>query len=93
MRGEFDPVGLPWTIDRLGGRIQNRLTAHAPATTPRASPPSFSPSPTPAGCACSTRGVWDAIATARPSVSYAVDAADIGTFVDVAGEFLRDPTR
>lgn len=38
------------------------------------------------------RGVWDAIAGARPSVSYAVDAADIDTYVDATSECLRDLT-
>ena len=30
LQREVDRVGLPWTIDRLGGRIQFRLTPHAP---------------------------------------------------------------
>jgi len=39
------------------------------------------------------RGVWDAIATAGPSVSYAIDRADIDTYVNAAGDFLHELTR
>jgi hypothetical protein len=34
------------------------------------------------------RGIWDAIATAGPSVSYATTARDVEAYVQAAGEFL-----
>jgi glutamate-1-semialdehyde 2,1-aminomutase len=93
LQREIDRVGLPWTIDRLGGRIQYRLTPHAP----RNGAESFASVVLPLADARKVfllnRGVWDAIATAGPSVSYAVNAADIDTYVDAASEFLRDLTR
>jgi glutamate-1-semialdehyde 2,1-aminomutase len=39
------------------------------------------------------RGVWDSIATAGPSVSYAIDEADVDTYIQVTGEFLDELTR
>jgi hypothetical protein len=38
------------------------------------------------------RGVWDAIATAGPSVSYAVGADDVDAYVSAAGSFLDELT-
>ncbi len=35
------------------------------------------------------RGVWDAIAAAGPSVSYAAGPDDIDAYIAVAGEFLE----
>lgn len=36
------------------------------------------------------RGIWDSIATAGPSVSYAITEADVDTYIDAAGEFLDE---
>ena len=81
-------MGLPWTIDRLGGRLQFRLTVHAP----RNGAESFASVVLPLADARKVfllnRGVWDAIATAGPSVSYAIDEADVDTYIQVAGDFL-----
>ena len=37
-------------------------------------------------------GVWDAIAAAGPSVSYAASAADVDAHIAVAGKFLDELT-
>ena len=39
------------------------------------------------------RGVWDSIATAGPSVSYAIDEADVDTYIAAAADFLDELTR
>jgi glutamate-1-semialdehyde 2,1-aminomutase len=39
------------------------------------------------------RSIWDSIATAGTSVSYAITEADIDTYIDAAGEFLDELTR
>ena len=36
------------------------------------------------------RGIWDSIATAGPSVSYAITEADVDAYIDAAGEFLDE---
>ncbi len=38
------------------------------------------------------RGVWDAIAAAGPSVSYAASATDVDAYIAVAGKFLDELT-
>ena len=86
-------MGLPWTIDRLGGRIQFRLTPEAPHNGAESYASIVLPLADARKVFLLNRGVWDAIATAGPSVSYAVDDADIDTYIDVAGDFLRALTR
>jgi hypothetical protein len=34
------------------------------------------------------RGIWDAVVSAGPQVSFAHDAADIARYVELADEFL-----
>jgi glutamate-1-semialdehyde 2,1-aminomutase len=90
---QVDRVGLPWTIDRLGGRIQFRLTPQAP----RNGAESFASIVLPLADARKVfllnRGVWDAIATAGPSVSYAIEGADVDMYITAAGDFLDELTR
>jgi glutamate-1-semialdehyde 2,1-aminomutase len=93
LQREVERVGLPWTIDRLGGRIQFRLTPEAP----RNGAESFASLVLPLADARKVyllnRGIWDSIATAGPSVSYAIDESDIDTYIDTTREFLNDLTR
>ena len=93
LQREIDNVGLPWTIDRLGGRIQFRLTPKAPRNGAESYESLVLPLADARKVFLLNRGVWDAIATAGPSVSYAVDGADIDTYVNVVGDFLRELTR
>lgn len=93
LQQQVDRTGLPWTIDRLGGRIQWRQTPERP----RNGAESF------ASLVLSiidarkifmiNRGIWDAIATAGPSVSYAMDEGGVDTYIALAGDFLSDLTR
>jgi glutamate-1-semialdehyde 2,1-aminomutase len=93
LQHQVDRVGLPWTIDRLGGRIQFRLTPQAP----RNGAESFASLVLPLADARKVfllnRGVWDAIATAGPSVSYAIEGADVEMYIGAAGDFLDELTR
>jgi len=93
LQREIDNVGLPWTIDRLGGRAQFRLTSEAPRNGAESYESVVLPLADARKVFLLNRGVWDAIATAGPSVSYAVDQADVDTYVDVTGDFLRELTR
>ena len=93
LQREVDSVRLPWTIDRLGGRIQLRLTPEAPRNGAESYASVVLPIADARKVFLLNRGVWDAIATAGPSVSYAVDEADIDTYIAVAGDFLHELTR
>jgi glutamate-1-semialdehyde 2,1-aminomutase len=93
LQREIDNVGLPWTIDRLGGRIQFRLTPEAPRNGAESYASLVLPLADARKVFLLNRGVWDAIATAGPSVSYAVDEADIDIYLNVVGDFLRELTR
>jgi glutamate-1-semialdehyde 2,1-aminomutase len=92
LQREVDRVGLPWTIDRLGGRIQWRLTAEAPRNGAESFASVVLPLVDARKVYLLNRGVWDAIATAGPSVSYAVGADDIDAYVSTAGGFLDELT-
>lgn len=93
LQREVDRVGLPWSIDRLGGRIQFRLTPEAPRTGADSFASLVLPLADARKVFMLNRGVWDAIATAGPSISYAIDQTDVDTYVAVAGDFLDELTR
>ena len=93
LQHEVDRVGLPWTIDRLGGRIQFRLTPQAPRTGAESYASIVLPLADARKIFLLNRGIWDSIATAGPSVSYAITEADVDTYIDAAGEFLDELTR
>jgi glutamate-1-semialdehyde 2,1-aminomutase len=38
------------------------------------------------------RGIWDAVASAGPSISYAITEADVDRYIKVAGEFVDELT-
>ena len=93
LQREVERVGLPWTIDRLGGRIQFRLTPQPPRTGADSFASLVLPLADARKVFLLNHGVWDAIATAGPSVSYAIDESDIDTYIDTTREFLNDLTR
>lgn len=88
LQQQVDRVGLPWVIDRFGGRVQWRLTAEAPRTGADGYASVVVVLSDARKVFMANRGVWDAIGTAGPSVSYAADASDVDLYVSVAGEFL-----
>jgi glutamate-1-semialdehyde 2,1-aminomutase len=88
LQAHVDRVGLPWTIDRLGGRIQWRLTTDMPRNAQESYQSVVLPLVDARKIFMLNRGIWDAIATAGPSVSYATTARDVEAYVQAAGEFL-----
>jgi glutamate-1-semialdehyde 2,1-aminomutase len=93
LQGEVDRVGLPWTIDRLGGRIQFRLTPEPPRTGADSFASLVLPLIDARKVFLLNRGIWDAIATAGPSVSYAIDENAVDAYVSAAAEFLDELTQ
>jgi glutamate-1-semialdehyde 2,1-aminomutase len=93
LQHEVDRAGLPWAIDRLGGRLQFRLSPDAPRNGAESYASIVLPLADARKVFLLNRGVWDSIATAGPSVSYAIDVADVDTYIDAAAEFLQDLTR
>ena len=92
LQGAVDRAGLPWTIDRLGGRLQFRLSPEAPHNGAESYASIVLPLADARKVFLLNRGVWDSIATAGPSVSYAVDEADVDTYITAVDEFLQDLT-
>ena len=90
LQREVDRVGLPWTTDRLGGRIQFRLTPHAPRPGAESFASRLLPLADAGKVFLLNRGIWDSIATAGPSVSYAITEADVDTYIDAAAEFFDE---
>ena len=88
LQRQVDRVGLPWTIDRLGGRIQWRLTADMPRNGEESYRSIVLPLIDARKVFLLNRGLWDSIATAGPSVSYAITQDDVDAYVTGAGEFL-----
>jgi glutamate-1-semialdehyde 2,1-aminomutase len=92
LQAQVDRVGLPWTIDRLGGRAQWRLTPEPPRTGADGFDSVVLPIDDARKAFMANRGVWDAISAAGPAVSFAASAEDVDTYVAVAGQFLDDLT-
>ena len=88
LQDHVDRVGLPWTIDRLGGRIQWRLTLEEPRTGEDGYASVILPLADARKAFMLNRGIWDAVASAGPSISYANTEADVDLYIKVAGEFL-----
>lgn len=83
-----DDSALGFTIDRWGGRCQWRLSA-SPPVTGRDGYASVDEAFADARKAFfANRGIWDAIATAGPAISFAADDADVDAYLDVARQFL-----
>jgi glutamate-1-semialdehyde 2,1-aminomutase len=92
LQEQVDRAGLPWTIDRLGGRAQWRLTSLPPRTGADGFDSVVLPIDDARKAFMANRGVWDAISAAGPAVSFAANERDVDTYVAVAGEFLADLT-
>ncbi len=80
--------GLPWCAFRYGPRSGFCLTPRPPRTYEEAQPsldPQFSAA---RRVFMANRGIWEAIYSAAPQVSFAHTEADIDRYLAVAGEFL-----
>jgi glutamate-1-semialdehyde 2,1-aminomutase len=83
-----DKSGLGFTIDRWGGRCQWRLTKDAPLNGHDgyvSVDEAFADS---RKAFFMNRGIWDAIATSGPAVSFAATQGDVDAYLDVSEQFL-----
>jgi glutamate-1-semialdehyde 2,1-aminomutase len=87
-----DASGLGWSIDRWGGRCQWRLSAEPPVTG-RDGYASVDEAFADARKAFyANRGIWDAIATAGPAISFAATQDDVDSYLEVSEAFLASIT-
>lgn len=84
-----DDSGLPFAIDRWGGRVQWRLSTEAPVTGSDGYLSVDEAFADARKAFYANRGIWDAIATAGPAVSFAATEEDIEAYLDVSREFLK----
>ena len=83
-----DKSGLPFTIDRWGGRCQWRLTTDPPITGYDGYNSIDEDFCDARKGFYANRGIWDAIATSGPAVSFAATQEDVDAFLAVSDEFL-----
>ncbi|HEY2638478.1 MAG TPA: aminotransferase class III-fold pyridoxal phosphate-dependent enzyme [Streptosporangiaceae bacterium] len=82
--------GLSWRAHRFGARTGYCLGPELPRTAREAHismDPLFSDA---RRVFFANRGVWDAISSSGPHVSFAHDAADIEVYLDILGDFLDE---
>jgi glutamate-1-semialdehyde 2,1-aminomutase len=82
--------GLSWRAHRFGARTGYCLRPELPCTAREAHvsmDPLFSDA---RRVFFANRGVWDAISSSGPHVSFAHDAADIEVYLDILGDFLDE---
>ncbi|OJF90069.1 hypothetical protein AX760_24660 [Pararhizobium antarcticum] len=85
--------GLPWRAFRHGPRSGFCLTPELPLTYAEAKP-SVNPELSDARRVfMANRGIWDAIATAGPQVSFAHSTDDVDLYLQVAASFLDNLER
>jgi len=92
LQAQIDRVGLPWTIDRLGGRAQWRLTPVPPTTGADGFESVVLPIDDARKLFLANRGVWDAISAAGPAVSFAASGEDVDAYIAAAGDYLDELT-
>jgi glutamate-1-semialdehyde 2,1-aminomutase len=86
----FSRYGLPWRAFRLGPRSGYCLEPELPrngAEAARSIDVDFIDT---RRVYFANRGVWDAVASAGPQVSFAHTAADVDRYLEIAGEFLAE---
>lgn len=84
----FARHGLDWSAPRIGGRSGWVLTSEQPRTATEAAY-SLDPDFTRAKrLFMATHGVWEAISSAGPAVSFSHTQADVDAYLDVAAGFL-----
>ncbi|MCZ3386410.1 MAG: aminotransferase class III-fold pyridoxal phosphate-dependent enzyme [Actinomycetia bacterium] len=83
-----DASGLGFTIDRWGGRCQWRLTADAPVTGYDGYGSVNEAFADARKAFLMNRGIWDAIATSGPAISFAATSDDVDAYLAASEEFL-----
>lgn len=83
-----DASGFGFTIDRWGGRCQWRLTAQAPVTGYDGYGSVNEAFADARKVFLMNRGIWDAIATSGPAMSFAATSEDVDAYRVASEEFL-----
>lgn len=83
-----DASGLGFTIDRWGGRCQWRLTAEPPVTGYDGYGSVNEAFADARKVFLMNRGIWDAIATSGPAISFAATQEDVDAYLGASEEFL-----
>jgi glutamate-1-semialdehyde 2,1-aminomutase len=81
---------LPWRAFSYGPRTGFCLTADLPRNAIEALPSMDRDFSAARRLYMANRGIWDAISSAGPQVSFAHDAADIDRYIAVASDFLAE---
>jgi glutamate-1-semialdehyde 2,1-aminomutase len=82
--------GLPWRAHRLGGRSGYCLESQLPRNATEAERSIDAELVDTRRLHMANRGVWDAIASAGPAVSFAHAPADVDEYLDALDAFLAD---
>ncbi|MET0817099.1 MAG: aminotransferase class III-fold pyridoxal phosphate-dependent enzyme, partial [Solirubrobacteraceae bacterium] len=82
--------GLPWRAHRLGGRSGYCLEPQLPRTAEDAARSLDARLIDARRLFMANRGIWEAIASAGPAVSFAHEAADVDAYLAVLDAFLEE---
>jgi glutamate-1-semialdehyde 2,1-aminomutase len=93
LNGIFKEHDLPWQAPHLGGRSGYCLTPELPRNSDEASQSLNYELIDARRCFLSNRGIWDAIASAGPSASFAHQSADIDIYLNVVNNFIAEICR
>lgn len=88
LQGLVDAGSLGFTIDRWGGRCQWRLSPDAPVTGKDGYVSVNEAFADARKAFLMNRGIWDAIATSGPAISFAATDEDVDAYLEVAEQFL-----
>jgi len=89
----FKDYDLPWHAPHLGGRSGYCLMPEPPRNSDEASQSLNYELIDARRCFLNNRGVWDAIASAGPSASFAHQGSDIDKYLNVVNDFIAEIRR
>jgi glutamate-1-semialdehyde 2,1-aminomutase len=89
----FKDHGLPWHAPHLGGRSGFCLTPEPPRNSEEAGRSLNYALIDARRCFLNNRGIWDAIASAGPSASFAHQNTDIDIYLNAIDEFISEVRR
>jgi glutamate-1-semialdehyde 2,1-aminomutase len=89
----FKEHDLPWHAPHLGGRSGYCLTPELPRNSDEASRSLNYELIDARRCFLNNRGIWDAIASAGPSASFAHQSTDIDKYLNVVNDFIAEVRR
>jgi glutamate-1-semialdehyde 2,1-aminomutase len=89
----FKEHDLPWHAPHLGGRSGYCLTPELPRNSDEASQSLNYELIDARRCFLNNRGIWDAIASAGPSASFAHQGTDIDIYLNVVNDFIAEVRR